>query len=145
MAEGLLFPVLYALSHAMNLKPSHFMPFNLYCVLYFQWVYGWERVFVCVQAIPVTLLDTSHTFIYALATMAVTFLNIPFCDVCIAVNVCNLRFCALCGYPGQLYGAWILQVRWHFTKLVYIAIWNACLHCVALLSGAEQPVRLVRP
>jgi type III secretory pathway component EscU len=34
-------------------------------------------------------------FEYALATMAVSFLNIPFCDVCIAVDVCNLIFCAL--------------------------------------------------
>jgi hypothetical protein len=53
--------------------------------------------------------------------------------LCIAVDVCNLIFCALCGYPAQLCGAWFLQVRWCFTKLVYIAIWNACLHCVALL------------
>jgi hypothetical protein len=58
-------------------------------------------VFVCVQAIPVTLLDTSHTFIYALGMMAVTSLN---CDVCIAVDVCNLIFCALCDYPAQLCG-----------------------------------------
>jgi hypothetical protein len=79
------------------------MPFNLYCVLYFQLVYHvfvcvhafpvsvWIGACVCVQAIPVTLLDTSHTFIcYSYDG------HYFFCDVCIAVDVCNLIFCALC-------------------------------------------------
>jgi hypothetical protein len=48
--------------HEFEAKPLHAFQPRVYCVLYFQWVYGWERVFVCVQAI---LLDTSHIFILA--------------------------------------------------------------------------------